>query len=86
MPRKRRELPEPGESAEQIEAYLRALWEQLFSFSPIGLDDNFFELGGHSLLAAQMLAEVQARDRTRIAARDTHHRADHRAARGGDRG
>ena len=59
LARKRRELPEPGESAEQTEAYLRALWEQLFSFSPIGLDDNFFELGGHSLLAAQMLAEVK---------------------------
>jgi acetoacetyl-CoA synthetase len=59
LARKRRELPEPGESAEQTEVYLRALWEQLFSFSPIGLDDNFFELGGHSLLAAQMLAEVK---------------------------
>ncbi|CDY76997.1 Acetoacetyl-CoA synthetase [Caballeronia glathei] len=59
LSRERRELPEPGKTAEQVETYLRALWEQLFSFSPIGIDDNFFELGGHSLLAAQMLAEVK---------------------------
>ncbi|MFM0672959.1 acetoacetate--CoA ligase, partial [Paraburkholderia sediminicola] len=59
LARTRRELPEPGESAEQVEVYLCALWEQLFSFSPVGLDDNFFELGGHSLLGAQMLAEIR---------------------------
>ncbi|WP_250452808.1 acetoacetate--CoA ligase [Caballeronia sp. ATUFL_M2_KS44] len=53
------ELPAPGESADSIEAYLRALWEQYFSFSPIGRDDNFFELGGHSLLAARMLADIR---------------------------
>ncbi|MFB9127921.1 acetoacetate--CoA ligase [Paraburkholderia dipogonis] len=59
LARTRRELPEPGESAEQVEVYLCALWEQLFSFSPVSRDDNFFELGGHSLLAAQMLAEIR---------------------------
>ena len=57
--RTRRELPEPGESREQVEAYLCALWEQLFSFSPVSRDDNFFELGGHSLLGAQMLAQIK---------------------------
>ncbi|MEW9581500.1 acetoacetate--CoA ligase [Paraburkholderia sp. DGU8] len=59
LSRERRELPEPGKSAARIQRYLRALWEQLFSFSPIGEDDNFFELGGHSLLAAQMLADIK---------------------------
>ena len=59
LTRMKRDLPAPGESAEAIEAYLCALWEQHFSFSPIGRDDNFFELGGHSLLAARMLADVQ---------------------------
>ncbi|SAL03914.1 acetoacetate--CoA ligase [Caballeronia ptereochthonis] len=59
LSRERRELPPPGESVGQIETYLCALWEQHFSFSPIGRDDNFFELGGHSLLAARMLADVQ---------------------------
>jgi acetoacetyl-CoA synthetase len=59
LTRVKRELPAPGESIGEIEAYLCALWEQHFSFSPIGRDDNFFELGGHSLLAARMLADVQ---------------------------
>ncbi|SAK67886.1 acetoacetyl-CoA synthetase [Caballeronia fortuita] len=59
LTRVKRDLPAPGQSAQEIEAYLCALWEQHFSFSPIGRDDNFFELGGHSLLAARMLADVQ---------------------------
>jgi acetoacetyl-CoA synthetase len=59
LTRVKRDLPAPGDSIGSIEAYLCALWEQHFSFSPIGRDDNFFELGGHSLLAARMLADVQ---------------------------
>ncbi|SAK68328.1 acetoacetyl-CoA synthetase [Caballeronia hypogeia] len=59
LTRAKRELPAPGEAIESLEAWLCALWEQHFSFSPIGRDDNFFELGGHSLLAARMLTEVQ---------------------------
>ncbi|SAL62215.1 acetoacetyl-CoA synthetase [Caballeronia arvi] len=59
LTRVKRDLPAPGESVEEIEAYLCALWEQHFSFSPIGRDDNFFDLGGHSLLAARMLNDVQ---------------------------
>ncbi|MDR5807532.1 acetoacetate--CoA ligase [Caballeronia sp. LZ019] len=59
LARAQSDLPAPGESAESIEAYLCALWEQYFSFSPIGRDDNFFELGGHSLLAARMLADIK---------------------------
>ncbi|WP_207791948.1 acetoacetate--CoA ligase [Siccirubricoccus phaeus] len=47
-------------SAEAIEAWLTALWEQLLHFAPIGRDDNFFDLGGHSLLAARMLSELRA--------------------------
>ncbi|WP_244817717.1 acetoacetate--CoA ligase [Caballeronia sp. Lep1P3] len=57
--RVKREVPPPGESVDEMERYLCALWEQHFSFSPIGRDDNFFDLGGHSLLAARMLADVQ---------------------------
>jgi acetoacetyl-CoA synthetase len=55
----KRALPSPGQSVEDIEAYLCALWEQHFRFAPISRDDNFFELGGHSLLAARMLIDVQ---------------------------
>jgi acetoacetyl-CoA synthetase len=59
LSREKAPLPAPGETAAQIEGYLCALWEQCFSFAPIGRDDNFFELGGHSLLAARILADVQ---------------------------
>ncbi|CAB3758845.1 Acetyl-coenzyme A synthetase [Paraburkholderia humisilvae] len=54
-----RELPPPGETAEDLERYLQALWERLFDLTPIGRDDSFFDLGGDSLLAAAMIAEVQ---------------------------
>jgi acetoacetyl-CoA synthetase len=59
LARVKRDLPAPGESVDSIETYLCALWEQHFSFAPIGRDDNFFDLGGHSLLAARMLTDVQ---------------------------
>lgn len=52
--------PAPGwRSRQDHEAYLKALWEQIFGFSPIGLDDDFFELGGHSLLAARIFADIK---------------------------
>jgi acetoacetyl-CoA synthetase len=52
--------PAPGwRSRQDHEAYLQALWEKIFGFSPIGLDDDFFELGGHSLLAARIFADIQ---------------------------
>ncbi|MCX4144238.1 acetoacetate--CoA ligase [Paraburkholderia madseniana] len=54
-----RELPPVGESREQLERYLQALWEKLFGVAPIGRDDNFFDLGGHSLLATRLLADVR---------------------------
>ncbi|MEM5383781.1 acetoacetate--CoA ligase [Paraburkholderia phymatum] len=54
-----RKLPPAGNSREQLERHLQALWEKLFDFAPIGRDDNFFELGGNSLLAARLLAEVR---------------------------
>jgi acetoacetyl-CoA synthetase len=52
--------PAPGwRSRQDHEAYLQALWEKIFGFSPIGLDDDFFEIGGHSLLAARIFADIQ---------------------------
>ncbi|MEX3936959.1 acetoacetate--CoA ligase [Paraburkholderia phymatum] len=53
------QLPPAGETREQLERHLQALWEKLFDFAPIGRDDNFFELGGNSLLGARLLAEVR---------------------------
>jgi acetoacetyl-CoA synthetase len=54
-----RELPPVGDTPEQLERYLQALWERLFDLSPIGRTDSFFELGGDSLLAAAMIAELR---------------------------
>ncbi len=53
------ELPPAGDTIEQLEQYLQALWGRLFDLSPIGPSDNFFDLGGDSLLAAAMIAEVR---------------------------
>ncbi|TAM03962.1 MAG: acetoacetate--CoA ligase [Paraburkholderia sp.] len=55
----KRELPPVGETLEQFERYLQAVWEHLFDFGPIGRDDNFFDIGGDSLMAAAMIAQVQ---------------------------
>lgn len=53
-----RVIPPPGTTRETLERYLQALWESLFSFSPIDRDDNFFDLGGDSMLAAELATHV----------------------------
>ena len=60
--------PAPGwRSRQDHEAYLQALWEKTFGFSPIGLDDDFFEIGGHSLLAARIFTDIQLSTDQRLA-------------------
>jgi thioesterase domain-containing protein/aryl carrier-like protein len=60
-----RTVPPPGITREALEPYLRVLWENLFSLSPIACDDDFFDLGGDSLLAAELATHVhQATGRT----------------------
>lgn len=60
--------PAPGwRSRQDHEAYLQALWEKIFGFSPIGLDDDFFEIGGHSLLAARIFTDIQLSTDQRLA-------------------
>lgn len=60
--------PAPGwRSRQDHEAYLQALWERIFGFSPIGLDDDFFEIGGHSLLAARIFTDIQLSTDQRLA-------------------
>lgn len=66
----RRALPVPDFSSGGRETYIApqtalqkeiaGIWENLFDFSPIGLDDDFLELGGHSLLATQLVFRLNA--------------------------
>jgi amino acid adenylation domain-containing protein len=62
----RANLPEPRISrversapADEIEAKLVSLWEELLGVQGIGTDQDFFEIGGHSLLAVRMLYGVE---------------------------
>lgn len=42
-----------------LEHQIAAIWEDLFSLSPIGAHDNFFDLGGDSLLAAALVTAIE---------------------------
>jgi amino acid adenylation domain-containing protein len=43
-----------------LEKQIVAVWEELFSPTPVSLqDDFFFDLGGHSLLVARMVSELR---------------------------
>ncbi|HVW11326.1 MAG TPA: amino acid adenylation domain-containing protein [Bryobacteraceae bacterium] len=42
-----------------LESVLLRIFEELFEFTPIGVNDNFFDLGGHSLLAARLVARIE---------------------------
>ena len=42
-----------------FESVLLRIFEDLFDFTPIGVNDNFFDLGGHSLLAARLVARIE---------------------------
>jgi amino acid adenylation domain-containing protein len=66
----RRALPAPealGAGAEleapadEVEAQLVAVWEELLGVQGIGATQNFFELGGNSLLALRLFAQVNRR-------------------------
>ncbi|MDY7092413.1 MAG: beta-ketoacyl synthase N-terminal-like domain-containing protein [Acidobacteriota bacterium] len=47
------------EPRSELETKLVELLQQLFGFSPIGVQDSFFELGGHSLLAIQAVTRMR---------------------------
>ncbi|MGH9239402.1 MAG: non-ribosomal peptide synthetase, partial [Vicinamibacterales bacterium] len=49
---------QPG-GADDMDARLQAIWEEVLQTRPVGPDDNFFELGGHSLLAVTLAVRVQ---------------------------
>ncbi|HEY0734967.1 MAG TPA: amino acid adenylation domain-containing protein, partial [Herpetosiphonaceae bacterium] len=41
------------------ESAIAAIWTEVLSVSPIGVNDSFFVLGGHSLLAGQVLVRLR---------------------------
>jgi acetoacetyl-CoA synthetase len=49
----------PKVSDSTLESLITGLWEDLFGFSPIGLQDDFFQLGGNSLHAARLVAKIR---------------------------
>jgi acetoacetyl-CoA synthetase len=48
-----------NEARGNLESLITGLWEDLFGFSPIGLQDDFFQLGGNSLHAARLAAKIR---------------------------
>ncbi len=44
--------------ANELEAQLAAIWEEVLGKTPVGRNDDFFELGGHSLKATQVVSRI----------------------------
>src|SRR4051794_26667982 len=42
-----------------LERALAAIWQEVLSGPPAGLDDNFFDRGGHSLLMVQVQSKIR---------------------------
>jgi thioesterase domain-containing protein/acyl carrier protein len=49
-----------------LEIQLVALWEEMFSRQPIGVNDNFFDIGGHSLLALRLFTRIERETGTNL--------------------
>jgi natural product biosynthesis luciferase-like monooxygenase protein len=43
----------PAPLANDVEAKITSIWQELLGISQIGREDNFFDIGGHSLMAIQ---------------------------------
>ena len=54
--------------ANETQAKLAAIWEELFGISGIGMDDHFVELGGDSMAATQMTFVIREIFRIQIPA------------------
>lgn len=47
-------------AAQDVEAVLSGIWQQVLGFDEIDPQDNFSQLGGHSLLAMQIVAQMRS--------------------------
>lgn len=54
-----RPVKEPRGPANQVEAVLVKIWQDLLEVSDISTEDNFFDLGGHSLLAIRAVSAIR---------------------------
>jgi thioesterase domain-containing protein/aryl carrier-like protein len=43
---------------DNLEIFLKQLWEEVLGLSDIGIRDNFFDLGGHSIIAVALSARL----------------------------
>ena len=43
----------------QVENYLKLLWEEILQIKNISTHDNFFEVGGNSIIAIQMMIRIE---------------------------
>ena len=46
------------EPENELEAFIKDVWEDVMGIKPIGVTDNFIEIGGHSLIASQIIYRV----------------------------
>ena len=44
--------------ANEVEAKLVTMWEELLGVHPVSVEDNFFEIGGHSLLVVRLFVRI----------------------------
>ncbi|MFZ5579115.1 MAG: amino acid adenylation domain-containing protein [Pseudomonadota bacterium] len=56
--------------ANDLEAEIAELWEEMLDVSKIGVESDFFALGGHSLIATQMMARVRQRHGVSVPLKD----------------
>jgi thioester reductase-like protein len=54
-------LPSAVPAADDVEAALVGLWQEMFGFAPVGVTDEFSALGGTSLTATRMALEIAQR-------------------------
>lgn len=54
-------LPSAVPAADDVEADLVGLWQEMFGFAPVGVTDEFSALGGTSLTATRMALEIAQR-------------------------